>query len=154
MAQDGRQVLGEETLDLPPQSYDTVGLRFALGDEWSPSEAEDGIGAVHGLEHALMAVAPILASCDRRDLGSAWFSVDPGSLEPAVYVFDAAPGGVGLSEKLYERADEWAAMAVKLLEGCSCADGCPACLLSSQCECMNEHLSKPGALRLAKSLCP
>ncbi|MCH8979802.1 MAG: DUF1998 domain-containing protein, partial [Armatimonadetes bacterium] len=154
MAQDGRQTLGEERLDLPPLSYDTVGVRFALGEEWSPTETEDGVGAVHGLEHALTAVAPILASCDRRDLGSAWFTVDPGSLAPAVYVFDAAPGGVGLSEKLYERAGDWALMAVQLLEGCKCEEGCPACLLSPQCECMNEHLSKSGALRLAKSLCP
>ena len=152
MAQDGKQVLGEHALDLPTQSYDTVGVRVALGPEWSPTETQDAMGAVHGLEHALTAVAPVLASCDRRDLGSAWFSIDPQDLQPSVYVFDAMPGGVGLSESLFARFDDWVAMSLALVEGCKCESGCPACLYSSQCEAMNEHLSKAGAVKVLKSL--
>ena len=150
MAQDGRQVLGEVPLQLPAQSYDTVGVRVAVGPEWSGSE--EAVGAVHGLEHALMAVAPVIAACDRRDLGSAWFSVDPLDLSPAVYVFDATPGGMGLSESLFARCTDWLAMALGLLESCKCESGCPACLYSSLCEGMNENLSKEGALRLVRSL--
>lgn len=152
VAQDGKRTLGEERLELPPENYDTVGVRFALGAEWSPSEQADALGAVHGLEHALMAVAPILATCDRRDLGSAWFSVDPADLEPSVYVFDATPGGIGLCEKLFEDTTKWLELALRLIEGCDCADGCPACLLSSHCESLNEHLSKAGTLRILRFL--
>ncbi len=148
MAQDGRQVLGEEPLDLPTQSYDTIGVRFSLGPEWSPTDNLDAIGAVHGLEHALMAVAPVLAVCDRRDLGSAWFSIDPADLEPSVYAFDAMPGGMGLCESLFARRDDWVRMALDLVQSCKCESGCPACLYSAQCEAMNEHLNKAGAIKL------
>ncbi|HXH60306.1 MAG TPA: Zn-binding domain-containing protein, partial [Fimbriimonadaceae bacterium] len=110
------------------------------------------IGAVHGVEHALLAVAPMIAVCDRRDLGSAWFSVDPADFEPSVYVFDAVPGGIGLCESLFARSGEWIQSAISLLEGCKCEDGCPLCLYSAQCESMNENLDKRGALRLLSSL--
>ncbi len=152
MAQDGRQMLGEESLDLPAQSYDTIGLRIAPGPEWSPNEAPGLMGAVHGLEHALLAVAPVLASCDRRDLGSAWFSIDPQDLEPSVYVFDAMPGGVGLCESLFDRRKEWVATALDLVRSCKCETGCPACLYAAQCEAMNEHLDKQGTVRILESL--
>lgn len=152
LAQDGRQILGEETMELPPQSYDTIGVRISPGQEWSPNEDPRLIGAVHGMEHALMAVAPVLASCDRRDLGSAWFSIDPQDLEPSVYVFDAMPGGVGLCEKLFERRSEWVQTALNLVSSCKCESGCPACLYNSNCEATNEHLDKPGTLRVLESL--
>jgi DEAD/DEAH box helicase domain-containing protein len=147
MAQDGRQVLGEHALELPAQSYDTIGVRVALGSEWAVPDSPEAVGAIHGLEHALMAVAPVVAACDRRDLGSAWFSIDPQDLEPSVYAFDAMPGGVGLSEALYRNRVEWLRLAHELVTTCDCADGCPACLYSANCEAMNEHLSKPGAVR-------
>jgi DEAD/DEAH box helicase domain-containing protein len=37
------------------------------------------------------------------------------------------PGGVGLSERLWDRHDELIAAAAELIEGCSCDSGCPAC---------------------------
>jgi DEAD/DEAH box helicase domain-containing protein len=154
MAQDGKQVLGEMTLDLPPQSYDTVGVRVLCEGARSSIEdtPEQAIGGIHGVEHALMAVAPVLASCDRRDLGSAWFSIDPKDLEPSVYVFDAMPGGIGLCEKLFERRKDWVAMALDLVRSCKCEGGCPACLYSSQCEASNEHLDKSAAVALLEDL--
>jgi DEAD/DEAH box helicase domain-containing protein len=152
MAQDGRQVLGEHALELPTQSYDTVGIKFALGPDWSPTDNQDAIGAIHGMEHALMAVAPVLAACDRRDLGSAWFSIDPADLEPSVYVFDAMPGGMGLCEALFAQRLLWLETARDLVESCRCEGGCPACLYSANCEAMNEHLSKLGALKVLESV--
>jgi DEAD/DEAH box helicase domain-containing protein len=152
MAHDGRQMLGEEPLELPPQSYDTVGVRVAPGPEWAVADSPEMLGAVHGLEHALMAVAPVIAACDRRDLGSAWFSVDPSDLEPSVYVFDAMPGGVGLCEALFAGRAAWLDAALRLVESCKCEGGCPACLYSAHCEAMNEHLSKAGAVAVLRSL--
>lgn len=146
MAQDGRQVLAEVSLELPAQSYDTVGIRVLCKNQ------SEEIGGIHGVEHALMAVAPVLASCDRRDLGSAWFSIDPKDLEPSVYVFDAMPGGIGLCEKLFERRKDWIAMALDLVRSCKCEGGCPACLYSAQCEASNEHLDKPATIALLEDL--
>ena len=100
----------------------------------------------------MLAVAPLLAGCDRGDLGSAWYAAFPDTLRPAVFVFDKTPGGVGLSERLYESRAAWLRAALDLLTSCDCEEGCPACLLSARCEAMNETLAKAGTIEVIRSL--
>jgi DEAD/DEAH box helicase domain-containing protein len=157
-ALEGDLVLETVDLDLPPTSFETVGLRFDLSVPVpsEPSEAEEEEESVwaklapqvHALEHALLAVAPLLAGCDRNDLGSAWFVAFPPTFAPAVYLFDRFAGGMGLAEKLFDSADGLLDTAGKALSGCACLNGCPKCLYSSRCEISNDALSKPGALGL------
>lgn len=145
---EGRGAQGERELDLPPTSYETIGLWL----EMPPLEEPEAVGALHGLEHALMAVGPLLAGCDRADLGSSWYSVFPDTLQAELFVFDQIPGGVGLTTELYNQRDGWASAATQLLAGCSCEEGCPACLLSPRCPAGNAALGKAGALRLLRRL--
>ena len=137
---------------MPPQSYDTVGVRIDLPALDPEGDAMAQIGAVHGLEHALLAVAPLLAGCDRGDLGSAWYAAFPDTLRPAVFVFDKTPGRRGASEKLYESREAWVSAALELLTSCPCEEGCPACLLSARCEAMNETLAKKGSVEVLRNL--
>lgn len=151
-ALDGDKVLETVELDLPPTTFETIGLRIDLPrpegeDEW-PILAPQ----VHALEHALTAVAPLIAGCDRGDLGSGWYVAFPDTLAPAVYVFDRFAGGMGLSEKLFGAAEELFATALKALEGCPCEGGCPKCLYSTRCEISNDALSKPGAVGWLKTV--
>jgi DEAD/DEAH box helicase domain-containing protein len=150
----GDTVLGVEPLDLPPTSFDTVGVRFdfpeipGLAFELDP----DAVAGLHGAEHALLAIAPWLAGCDRGDLGSAWYGVAGDTLRPAIIVFDRVPGGIGLAERLFETKVTWVDTALALLTDCDCLNGCPRCLLSPRCELANEHLSKAGAEELLRAL--
>jgi DEAD/DEAH box helicase domain-containing protein len=149
---DGDTVLGIEMLDLPPTTYDTICIRFDLPELDDEQDMAAQIGGIHGVEHALMAVAPFLAGCDRGDLGSAWYTVFPDTMRPAVFVFDKTPGGVGLVERLFESLTGWMRAASQLLTSCDCEGGCPACLYSPRCEASNEALDKAGAVRLLRSL--
>ncbi len=149
---DGDTVLGFENLDLPPVTYDTVCLRIDLPELVEDDTWEAQIATVHALEHALLAVAPILAGCDRGDLGSAWYSVFHDTVRPAVFVFDRTPGGVGLCEKLFDSLTGWIHAALQLLQSCPCETGCPACLMSARCESSNEALNKQGAMALMNAL--
>lgn len=149
---DGDTVLGYDTLELPPISYDTICIRLDLPAPGDDDQWEEDIGAVHALEHALLAVAPILAGCDRGDLGSAWYSMFHDTLRPAVFVFDRTPGGVGLCEKLFDSLTGWVHAAHQLLVTCPCTDGCPACLLSARCEAGNETLNKQGAIKIVQAM--
>ncbi len=176
---DGDHVLSVEALELPSTTFDTLAVRFDLAPPGPDEDHEAHVAGIHGLEHALLAVAPLIAGCDRGDLGSAWYSAFPefgvSSLEfgvqalsslhhsgtpslhsfaPAVFVYDVTPGGVGICEKLYDHLGRWIMAAYQLLSSCDCADGCPACLMSSRCEANNEHLSKPGAIALLEALSP
>ena len=146
-ALDGETILGMEDLELPPTSYDSLAVRFDFG-EVDGRDILAAIGAVHGAEHALLAVAPLFAGCDRGDLGSAWYLAFPDTVRPAVFVFDRVPGGVGLCEALYERREPWVRAALELLTDCDCANGCPNCLLSARCESNNENLDKRATVEV------
>jgi DEAD/DEAH box helicase domain-containing protein len=150
IALEGLSMLAIHPLEMPPVSYETIGIRLDL-----PEVEEDdpaGIASIHALEHTLMAVAPLMAGCDRSDLGSAWYSMFPGSLKPALFIFDRTPGGVGLVEALFGQLGMWANAALQVLAHCPCIEGCPSCLLSSRCEANNELLSKKGAACLLQNL--
>lgn len=139
-------------LKLPELSYNTIGVRLSLSIDPDQAVESAFVPALHALEHAIIAVAPILAGCDRNDLGSTWFQVDASTLQPSIYVFDAVPGGIGLSEKLFGALHQWVSMAQALLEGCPCPEGCPKCLFLASCELNNELLEKEGALQLLRAI--
>jgi DEAD/DEAH box helicase domain-containing protein len=47
---------------------------------------------------------------------------------PVVYLWEAVPGGVGLSARLFDRTDELIDGALELVSECACDVGCPACV--------------------------
>jgi len=48
--------------------------------------------------------------------------------EPNIYLYDRYPGGVGLSEPLFQMSDSLLEKAQKLIGNCSCPSGCPSCV--------------------------
>ncbi len=148
---DGDTVLGVDLLDLPSVTYSTLCLRIDLPPLDEEGDLERQIGGIHGLEHALLAVAPILAGCDRGDLGSAWYTMFHDTMTPAVFVFDKTPGGVGLCEKLFDSMTGWLRASLQLLQSCPCETGCPSCLFSARCEASNEALNKAEAIRVLRA---
>ena len=75
----------------------------------------------------MQAVAAVLLMIDPRDLGLVSQVRSPHNQEPTVYLYESVPGGVGLSERLFDRHDELMAGAADLIGGCGCESGCPAC---------------------------
>jgi len=85
-------------------------------------------GALSGLAYLLRNMAPLHLMCDPGDLGSAVQSRVPGTGLPTVTLYDRAPGGAGLSVRLYELHDELLAAALDVVRRCPCTDGCPGCV--------------------------
>jgi DEAD/DEAH box helicase domain-containing protein len=153
MSLKGNVVLSDEELEPMSRTIDTIALRFGMtygGVKGFELGVESATGGVHALEHALAAVAPLVAGCDRRDLGSSWYLMAPDRMEPAVYLYDVAPGGLGLVEQCYRERATLVRRALELVDGCKCADGCPLCILSALCECRNENLNKSVVLALLR----
>ena len=151
---DGDNVLSIEPLELPPNTYETVAVRIDLPALNSEEDVTRQLGGIHGLEHSLMSVAPLIAGCDRADLGSSWYSAFADTFRPAVFVYDQTPGGVGFCEKLFQNYGKWTSDAFDLLNTCECEGGCPACLMSSRCEVANDVLDKRATLDQLQSLSP
>jgi DEAD/DEAH box helicase domain-containing protein len=87
-------------------------------------------GALSGLAYLLRNLAPLHLMCDPGDLGSAVQARAPESVKglPTITLYDRAPGGVGLSARLYELHDELLEAALDVVCRCPCADGCPGCV--------------------------
>jgi DEAD/DEAH box helicase domain-containing protein len=85
-------------------------------------------GALSGLAYLLRNLAPLHLMCDPGDLGSVVQSRAPETGLPTVTLYDRAPGGAGLSVRLYELHDELLAAALDVVRRCPCTDGCPGCV--------------------------
>lgn len=83
--------------------------------------------ALIGAGRAMQAVAAVLLMVDPRDLGLVSQVRSPHYQTPTIYLYEAVPGGVGLSERLFERYGELVEGATDLIAACDCQAGCPAC---------------------------
>jgi DEAD/DEAH box helicase domain-containing protein len=117
--------VGAGKLSMPEQEMHTTAFwlhfppEFLAGLPYMPTEKESGIA---GLANALRTVAALLLMCDPHDLGVG------RSAEPNLYLYDAYPGGIGLSAPLYRLAPELLRQTAQLLASCGCDSGCPACV--------------------------
>ncbi len=47
---------------------------------------------------------------------------------PTLFLYEHTPGGIGLAERIFEQREVLLANALRLVEGCPCVSGCPACV--------------------------
>jgi DEAD/DEAH box helicase domain-containing protein len=143
-------------LDLPPTSFSTQALWFelhsaelGLGDA-IPLEAL--LGALHATEHAQIAVLPLIAMCDRWDIGGLSTNLHPQTGGASIFIYDGHPGGIGITRTAFARFEELCGDALRLIAECPCASGCPSCIQSPKCGNLNEPLSKTGARLLLERM--
>jgi len=141
-------------LDLPSTSFPTQALWFEFDaqalTETIPLEAL--LGALHATEHAQIAVLPLIAMCDRWDIGGLSTNLHPQTGVPTIFLYDGHPGGIGIARTAFARFEELCGDARRLIGECPCADGCPSCVQSPKCGNLNEPLSKAGALLLLERM--
>ncbi|MCW2970112.1 MAG: box helicase [Solirubrobacterales bacterium] len=141
-------------LELPPTSFATQALWFELdaGELADTIGLETLLGALHATEHAQIAVLPLIAMCDRWDIGGLSTNFHPQTGAPTIFLYDGHPGGIGISRAAFSRFEELCEDANRLIAGCPCASGCPSCVQSPKCGNLNEPLSKAGAGILLQGL--
>jgi DEAD/DEAH box helicase domain-containing protein len=98
-------------------------IRFKLG-----LEGDQFGGSLRGLANILGKIAPLWVMCDHRDLRSISQVRAPFTERPTVYVYENIPGGVGLSESLYGKAEDLFEACHEHVKTCPCPSGCPSCV--------------------------
>lgn len=96
-------LIGEYPLELPRMVFETKGLWFMINDEIKKEVLKnhfDFNGSIHALEHLLIGVFPLIAICDRRDLGGLSHPIHPDTDKPTIFIYDAYPGGIGFSKRV------------------------------------------------------
>ena len=154
-------------LDLPPTSFPTQALWFELPSGLPSENSIDDraarglaatvpieilLGSLHATEHAQIAVLPLIAMCDRWDIGGLSTNFHPQTGGPTIFLYDGHPGGIGITRTAFARFEELCGDALRLIAGCPCASGCPSCVQSPKCGNLNEPLHKAGALALLRGL--
>jgi DEAD/DEAH box helicase domain-containing protein len=143
------KVIDIVALDLPEQDFVTQGLWYVIGDRMAaalPSEVL--LGALHASEHGQIAVLPLIAMCDRWDIGGLSTNIHHQTGSPTIFIYDGHPGGIGITRLGYEKFERLVTDTDRLIRECPCDDGCPSCVQSPKCGNLNEHLHKGGALEL------
>ncbi len=149
------EVLGEEPLDLPPRDLTTKAVWWsapAATFEAAGLAPGDLPGALHAAEHAAIGLLPLLATCDRWDVGGVSTALHPDTGMPTVVVHDGHPGGAGFAERGYAVMADWLRATADAISDCGCPAGCPSCVQSPKCGNGNDPLDKARALDVLRLL--
>jgi DEAD/DEAH box helicase domain-containing protein len=136
-------------LELPEQNFVTQALWYVLPDPLARALPTDALlGSLHATEHSQIAVLPLIAMCDRWDIGGLSTNVHFQTGRATIFIYDGHPGGVGITKRGYEQFERLLGDAERLIAECPCEAGCPSCVQSPKCGNLNEPLHKAGALEL------
>jgi DEAD/DEAH box helicase domain-containing protein len=135
-------------LDMPEHVLDTTAVMYTITPQALERNGIDAPripGSLHAAEHAAIGLLPLVASCDRGDIGGMSTALGPLG-EPSVFVYDGYPGGAGFAERGFRQARTWLSATAAAIEACECPMGCPSCVQSPKCGNGNDPLDKAGAV--------
>jgi DEAD/DEAH box helicase domain-containing protein len=137
-------------LDMPPTSFATQALWYEFSPEVLNSTVplDKLLGSLHAAEHAQIAVLPLLAMCDRWDIGGLSTNLHPQTGGATIFIYDGHPGGIGIARRGYLAFEALVDDAHRLVSECPCERGCPSCVQSPKCGNLNEPLAKAGCVEL------
>ncbi len=152
-----RQLTGEVIdfveLDMPTRTLDTKAVMCTITPEALQDNGVEALrvpGALHAAEHASIGLLPLVASCDRGDIGGMSTAVGPVDGLPTIFVYDGYPGGAGFADRGFRQIAAWWSATAAAIEACECPLGCPSCVQSPKCGSGNDPLDKLGAVRVLR----
>jgi len=151
---DERYVRNFIELDMPEHTLATTAVMYTIIADALLDKGIDAPripGSLHAAEHAAIGLLPLVASCDRGDIGGMSTAIGPDGL-PNVFVYDGYPGGAGFAERGFRQARIWLGATAAAIEACECPRGCPSCVQSPKCGNGNDPLDKAGAVLVLRIL--
>lgn len=126
---DTHENIGSGPIHLPEEELHTSAAWISLNEDFkntlNDKKLEEGL---IGIANLLRHVAPLHVMCDPSDLHVVPQVKAVHSEKPTIFVYDRYPGGVGLSEKVYEIMEDLLAEAEAIINQCGCESGCPSCV--------------------------
>ncbi|MCC7088552.1 MAG: DEAD/DEAH box helicase, partial [Dehalococcoidia bacterium] len=121
--------VGWGKIAIPEENMHTAACWLSFGEAATRGLGRDEIASgLLGIGHLARNLAPIYCLCDARDIGADAQVRSPYNELPTVYLYDMAPGGVGLAEKLFDAREALMDACLALVRSCPCENGCPGCV--------------------------
>ena len=149
------EVVAEVPLALPPVTLETMAVWWTIPAGVLGRAAIDARqvpGAIHAAEHAAIGLLPLIATCDRWDVGGVSTPLHEDTGATTIFVYDGYPGGAGIAERGFRDAERWLTATLEAISTCPCSFGCPSCVHSPKCGNGNEPLDKPAAAALLAAM--
>lgn len=150
-----QKLLATIPLDLPEQVLETTGVWLTIPPqivEKMEEEKRHFMGAIHALEHGMIALFPLLTLCDRNDIGGISTPLHPQTERASIFVYDGYPGGVGLSKVAFDKMEQLLPETFDSIRRCECETGCPSCVHSPKCGSGNRPIDKVACLALLQTI--
>jgi DEAD/DEAH box helicase domain-containing protein len=150
-----QEVIAEVPLSLPPQTLTTRALWWLLPTSLlARARITPAVlpGAIHAAEHAAIGLLPLVATCDRWDVGGLSTPFHPDTGAATIFIYDGYPGGAGIAERGHRSGRRLLEATFETVRRCPCARGCPSCVHSPKCGNGNEPLDKQGAVALLAAM--
>ncbi|QFF98740.1 DUF1998 domain-containing protein [Psychrobacillus glaciei] len=119
--------IGSGKIQLPPIELHTSSTWFSFDKPtgWTDNLLSD---AMTGVAYALHAFIPLFIHCDAKDIHVVPQVKSISMEKPTFYIYDSYPGGIGLSERMFDLWNDLVPKVTEQVEKCSCTNGCPACI--------------------------
>ncbi len=125
---DTHENIGSGPIYLPEAELHTNACWISSEIEFTEFKKEQAEEGLIGLAHALKSIIPLYVMCDPSDIQVVPQVKASHNGKPTVFVYDQYPGGIGLSQKVYEQLTIMLARVIDLIENCRCESGCPSCI--------------------------
>jgi DEAD/DEAH box helicase domain-containing protein len=147
------EVIDFVELDMPTRTLETAAMMCTIEPKTLQHSGIEPLrvpGSLHAAEHAAIGLLPLVASCDRGDIGGVSTAIGPVDGLPTIFVYDGYPGGAGFADRGFRKIGTWWAATAAAIEACDCPAGCPSCVQSPKCGNGNDPLDKQGAIKVLR----
>ena len=146
-----QKIISTIALDLPEQIIETESIWLDIPQttvNLLEDEKQHFMGAIHAMEHAMIALFPLLVLCDRNDIGGISCPLHEQTEMASIFIYDGYPGGVGLAKEAFRKMDSLLTQTEQTIASCGCTTGCPSCVHSPKCGSGNRPIDKKACLFL------
>jgi DEAD/DEAH box helicase domain-containing protein len=129
MKLDSHENVGFGQVNLPELEMHTSAAMITVQEDiFEGMKKDDAQSGMLGIATVLKNIAPLSLMCSTYDIACSYHVRDTFTGAPTIYVYDTVPGGMGLSDKIYETAGELLRSCLEAIVECRCQSGCPSCV--------------------------
>jgi DEAD/DEAH box helicase domain-containing protein len=124
-------------------------------DTMTPGDYDrEYMGGIHAVEHGLIKMSPLELKMSKDDLGGLSVLDHPETGGSTLFIYDGVEGGLGFSKAIFEQLDAVGEKTKERIDSCDCVarQGCPCCVMDSNCGDDNSPLNTPVASRLLRDI--